>query len=116
MLYTGDVQITSAAKGVRFQVFKTCERLSQHAAEVICGELRRRPDLVLCVSAGGTPTRTYEILAERSSRRPALFRKMRVVQIDEWAGVPAFSPASCAADLKAKLLDPLQIAPDRFAG
>jgi len=41
---------------------------------------------------------------------------MRVLQIDEWCGLPPGSPATCQADLQTKLLEPLRITRDRYKG
>lgn len=92
------------------------EAMSRRAADLIVAEVKRKPDLLLCVSAGGTPTRTYELLAKRAARRGGLFSKLRLLQIDEWGGFPADHPASCARDLRAKLLEPLRVVPDRYTG
>jgi len=90
--------------------------MSQRVAELIIAELKRRRDLLLCASAGGTPTKAYERLAARRTRQPSLFRKMRVLQIDEWGGLPRENPASCEADLQSKLLKPLGIGDERYRG
>ena len=87
--------------------------LGRKAADLILRELKRKPDLLLCASAGGTPTGAYQRLAAHHARQPALFRKLRVLQIDEWAGLPRGNPASCAMDLRTKLLAPLGIDPRR---
>jgi len=100
--------------GLRTQVLDTYEAVSGAAAEFICTELEQRPNLLLCVSAGATPTRTYEILAAQRTRQPKLFDRLRVLQVDEWAGLGLGDPATCAADLRRKVLDPLRISPDRF--
>jgi galactosamine-6-phosphate isomerase len=105
-----------ATTGLKFRVARTYEVMSRQAADLICTELRQRPNLLLCLSAGGTPARTYELLATRRARQPRVFQKLRVLQVDEWAGLPADSPASCAADLRAKVLEPLHISPNRYAG
>ena len=90
--------------------------LSRRAADWLVAELRQRPALLLCAAAGDTPTGTYAQLAARRRRQPSLFRKMRVLQLDEWSGLSADCPASCAADLQTKLLMPLGIGPARFTG
>ena len=90
--------------------------MSAQTADFIVGELKRRPNLLLCASAGGTPTGPYEQLAMRHARRPQLFRKMRVVQIDEWVGPSPPHPATCRYDLQTKLLSPLTIDRSRFRG
>jgi galactosamine-6-phosphate isomerase len=90
--------------------------LSRMAATIILAELEAKPDLLLCASAGGTPTGAYARLAARYKRQPALFRELRVLQIDEWGGLPPKHPASCETDLRRKLLEPLQIKPNRYTG
>ena len=88
--------------------------MSRWAAEFIVSRLNAKPDLLLCASAGGTPTGTYAGLAASHQRSPNLWKKFRVVQIDEWGGLPLNHPATCRTDLKGKLLEPLKINGARF--
>ncbi len=90
--------------------------MSQEAAAFVCRELAQRPDLLLCVAAGGTPTRAYQLLAARYTLEPALFEQLRVLQVDEWCGLAPGSPVTCRADLQTKLLGPLRIPPGRYKG
>jgi galactosamine-6-phosphate isomerase len=101
---------------MRIQIDKDYAAMSARAADFIVAELKQRPDLLLCASAGGTPTGPYEQLALRYTRQPQLFKKMRVVQIDEWVGPAPTHPATCRYDLHTKLLAPLRIEPFRFRG
>lgn len=98
------------------QIDKDYTAMSARAADFIVAELKQRPDLLLCASAGGTPTGPYEQLAVRHAHQPQLFKKMRVVQIDEWVGPAPSHPATCRYDLQTKLLDPLRIKGSRFKG
>ena len=107
---------TARANGLKMQVLDTYESISRAADDFIFRELRRQPSLLLCVSAGATPTRTYELLAARYVRQPKLFARLRVLQIDEWGGLAPGDPATCAADLRAKILEPLGIPRSRFKG
>ena len=113
MRYTGRMANVRAI-GLQLQVCGTYEAMSRAAAGLICAELQERPNLLLCVSAGGTPTRTYELLAARRARKPRLFATMKVIQIDEWGGLTPGDPAACSTDLRLKLLQPLGIAHNRF--
>jgi galactosamine-6-phosphate isomerase len=88
--------------------------MGEQAAKVILSELRQKPDLLLCASAGGTPNQTYACLAAACTRQARLFRKLRILQIDEWGGLPRRSEMTCEMDLRQKLLSPLRISPDRF--
>jgi galactosamine-6-phosphate isomerase len=101
---------------MRIQIDKDYAAMSARAADFIVAELKQRPDLLLCASAGGTPTGPYEQLAARYTRQPRLFKKMRVLQIDEWVGPPPSHPSTCRYDLQTKLLGPLHIDSSRFRG
>src|SRR5690348_11547683 len=102
--------------GLKFEIAPSYDALSRRAADVIVAELKQKPDLLLCASAGGTPTGTYERLAHQARSQPRLFGNMRVLQIDEWGGLDPGHPATCEADLRTKLLDPLRIGKDRYFG
>jgi galactosamine-6-phosphate isomerase len=101
---------------MRIQIDKDYKAMSARAANFIVAELKQRPNLLLCASAGGTPTGPYEQLAVRYARQRQLFKKMRVVQIDEWVGPPPTHPATCRYDLQTKILAPLHIDSTRFRG
>lgn len=101
---------------LHLEVAADYEEMSRRAEVYILSELRRRPNLVVCASAGGTPTGLYGRLASRARRDPRLFRKLRVLQVDEWGGLTKAHPASCETDLRTKLLEPLKITRDRYFG
>lgn len=99
---------------LRFEVSRDHELMSRRAAERVLSAVKSRPDLLLCASAGGTPSRLYEILAENYHKQPAVFAKLRVLAIDEWYGLEASSSARCVADLERKLIRPLNVSAARF--
>jgi galactosamine-6-phosphate isomerase len=101
---------------MRAMVAENFEAMSRLAADLIVAELKRRPGILLCASAGSTPMGAYALLATRCARQPGLFAKLRVLQIDEWCGLERGHPATCESDLQTRLLGPLRIAPARFAG
>jgi galactosamine-6-phosphate isomerase len=90
------------------------EALSQHAAGWLVQRLRERPSALVCLAAGSTPARTYELLAERGAAEPALFAQCRLVKLDEWGGLTMDDPATCEQQLRATLVAPLCLA-DRYA-
>ncbi len=115
MGYTGHME-TARINGLKIQVADTYDAMSHAAAECICRELRQRPDLLLCLSAGATPTGAYELLAARCASEPRLFSRLRALQIDEWGGLTPGEPATCEADLRTKILEPLGVTRDRYKG
>jgi len=90
--------------------------LSRHAAAQVLRELQRKPDLLLGVATGATPTLTYERLGGARAMEPALFRRLRILTLDEWLGLPPRHPASCEAYVREKLLGPLGVDPSRYRG
>jgi len=106
--------MASADGNFWIRVADTYGEMSQMAADIVLEDLKKNPRLLFCASAGGTPTGLYQALAMRHTRQPRLFSQMRVLQIDEWGGLPAGHPASCEADVRTKLLLPLEIPANRF--
>jgi galactosamine-6-phosphate isomerase len=90
------------------------EELSRQAAELIISELRQKPGLLLCAATGASPTSTYRYLANAFFEDARPFERIRLLALDEWGGLSADSPASCGAYLRQHLVQPLQIAPERF--
>jgi galactosamine-6-phosphate isomerase len=101
---------------VRIHIARDHEQTSRRAAARIVAAIRRKPDLLLGVVTGASPTRTYERLAERRAVEPALFRRVRVLKLDEWLGLPPRHPASCESYLRRNLLGPLGIPRSRYEG
>lgn len=95
--------------------FPDHEAMSRHAADWLVDRVRRVPDALLCLAAGGTPTRTYQLLAERHQADPALFARVRVIKLDEWGGLAMDDPATCERYLRDCLVDALQLG-DRYIG
>lgn len=83
------------------------EAVSQYAAACLVALLREQPDALLCLATGRTPMRTYEILAQRGAADPALFARARVLNLDEWGGLPPGDPGSCDRQLRSALVEPL---------
>jgi putative deaminase/isomerase len=102
--------------GMRIVLCDDHEGLSRLAAGAIVNALRADPGLLLCVASGRTPTRTYDLLAQRCREEPRLFERLRVIKLDEWEGLSPDDPATCEALLREHLLEPLEIPADRYIG
>jgi galactosamine-6-phosphate isomerase len=86
------------------------EAVSRQAADFLIARLREKPSALLCLAAGSTPIRTYELLAEAGAKDPALFKHCRIIKLDEWGGLPPGSPATCDVQLRTMLVSPLSLA------
>ena len=97
---------------MRFIVLADREALSRRAAALVFEAARARPDLLICLASGETPTGAYALLAGAPER----LARARFVQLDEWAGLGADAPASCAAYLRRTVRAPLAVPPERWIG
>ena len=106
----------SAQPTLPAKAFETHEALSRAAAQEIIEAARRKPDALLCLATGRTPTRTYELLADAAALAPDLFRRVRILKLDEWGGLETDDPGTCENYLRRYVLDPLQIDDSRRFG
>lgn len=90
--------------------------MSESASAWLAGELRVRPDALVCLATGTTPTHTYERLAARARTEPGVFAKTRWMKLDEWGGLAMDDPATCEHYLRRLLLTPLAVPPERYVG
>jgi len=101
---------------VRIHIARNHDEMSRQAAARIARAVRRQPGLRLGLATGATPTGTYDRLAGMCARRPALFRGVRVVKLDEWLGLPLDHPATCETYLREKVLVPWGVPRSRYLG
>lgn len=104
--------------GQRFdlEVYESEEEMSLRAAEIVSGYVRANPELLICLPTGSTPTRTYELLAQDRDLDPEVYERLRVLKLDEWAGLSFNEEGSCEAYLRRHVLGPLGIREARYFG
>ena len=95
---------------MRFTVCDDYEAMSRHAAALMTEAVRRKPALLFCAASGGSPTRAYELFAADKQ----MGAQLRVLKLDEWAGLAMDDAASCEAYLQRHLIGPLNLPPDRY--
>jgi galactosamine-6-phosphate isomerase len=96
------------------QILYDYEALSLRTAEMISRGVKAKPDLLLCAPGGSTPSRAYEILAEKQKANSEEFKQLRIVKLDEWGGIPMDDPGSCETQLQKQLLKPLNVSANRY--
>ena len=90
------------------------EEISTKAKNSVMEKLLKNNSMLLCTASGGSPTRMYELLAEEQLVRPHLFSQLQVVKLDEWGGIAMEHPGSCESYLQRYIINPLQIADERY--
>lgn len=101
---------------MKIQYCKDYNQLSHRAANIVLEELGAKKNLLLCAPTGNSPTGMYLSLAQTYQETPEMFNALRVLKLDEWGGLAAEHPGSCAYYLQQYLLGPLNISRDRYAG
>ena len=92
------------------KVFENHETLSRRAADWLSERLQNRRAALLCLAAGSTPLRTYELLVERGTKEPSLLASCRLLKLDEWGGLAMDDPATCENQLRTTIVTPLGLA------
>src|ERR1043166_8507698 len=87
------------------QVVPDYKTMSCRAAEVISREIRRKPNLVLGLAAGNTPSGTYEELVRMHREEKLDFSRVVFFSLDEFHGLSDSDPRSFSVLLKRSLLD-----------
>lgn len=96
--------------------FSTYQQSSEWIAKQIINAIRQKPNLLLSVPAGRTPQLIYQLLAQRAQQTLNFFRRLQIVQLDEWGGISIESEGSCITYLQEYVLHPLGITRDRYLG
>jgi len=97
---------------VRVTVLPDREALDRGAAALVREAAAGKPDLLICLASGETPSGAYALLAGA----PESLAEARFVQLDEWAGLGPDDAASCAAYLQKTLRGPLAVPDARWIG
>ncbi len=85
------------------------ETMSKKAAEAVIEQVNKKPDAVLGLATGGTPTGMYRLLVEDYKKNQTSYQKVHTVNLDEYIGIPIDSRQSYAYYMDMHLFDPINI-------
>jgi len=94
---------------IRTVVTRDYEALSLTAADAIAVTVQRKPDALLLLATGDTPMGAYRILAERHARGELDTSRLRVAQLDEYAGLAHGDRRSLYGWMERSFLMPLGV-------
>jgi galactosamine-6-phosphate isomerase len=101
---------------MKIDICDTYDELSLKAKDIIVQEIKQNGKLLLCAATGGSPTGTYNLLANEHQNNQDIFSQLRVLKLDEWGGIPMNSSGTCESYLQKYLIQPLKISKDRYIG
>ncbi len=102
------------SKNLELIVAENFEEMSQVAAEKMFEAIKQKPDLLISIATGSTPTRAYDLLVEKKRDNSQVFEKLRMIKLDEWGGVPMDDPCTCETYIKKHLTEPMSIPANRY--
>ncbi|MBD2701994.1 glucosamine-6-phosphate deaminase [Spirosoma sp. BT702] len=91
------------------QKFPDYETLSQRTAEHMVAVINQKPDALICVTSGDTPTETYHRFAALVQAGHADISRCTFVGLDEWVGFTPSDAGSCTNYLFRDLFIPLEL-------
>lgn len=99
---------------MNIKVVHDSNEIGRFASDLIIEEINRKPNLLLCMATGYTPTITYTKLVDKKD----LYRSdlIRLIKLDEWGGVPLNDPMTCEYYLQQHVLKPLNISQKNYFG
>lgn len=90
------------------------ESMSQKGADLVLFEITQKPDLLFCVASGGSPAGLYNLMSKKHQLNHEFFKKIRMIKLDEWVGLPEGSEFSSEFDVQNKLLKKIEIPASRY--
>jgi glucosamine-6-phosphate deaminase len=94
--------------------FKNYDEMSRAAADLIAGQVRRKPDSLLCFPSGESPAGVFRCLIQDASEGKVDFSQCYFVGLDEWVGMGKDDDGSCTSFLYEHFFTPVQIRPDKM--
>lgn len=88
--------------------------LSQKACEHLLETIIHNPQATICLTTGGTPQLTYPLFVAEVKKRNLDISGVTFVKLDEWVGLPLDAPGTCETFLRQHIIEPLNVAEDRF--
>ncbi len=99
---------------MKIQYFDYSHQADRHAANIISAHVRKNPRLSLCAATGNSTLGVYTTLQAYNAATPGMYRKMKVIALDEWVGLSNHDQGSCTHYLQQNLIGPLGISSDNF--
>ncbi len=98
----------------RINIYQNYSTLSAYAAQEIISLVIKKPEAVLCLAAGNTPTLAYDLLAQKAIEEQVDFSKCVFIGLDEWVGISPENEGSCHYFLRQHLFQTLHIQPSQI--
>ncbi|WP_445486788.1 glucosamine-6-phosphate deaminase [Niallia sp. 03133] len=85
------------------------EAMSKKAGEAVIEQVKQKPNSVLGLATGGTPTGMYRYLVQDYKKNQTSYHQVHSVNLDEYIGLAADSPQSYSRYMNENLFDHINI-------
>lgn len=99
---------------MQFKIYKTYDELSRSTADFICDYVNQKPDAVLSLPSGESPTGTFGYLVEYARTGKVDFSRCTFIGLDEWVGMDENDEGSCRHYMNTHLFTPLGLDPAKI--
>lgn len=94
--------------------FETHDQASEWIADQIISELTKKPNFVLCMASGDTPSKVCEYLVSKLKETKTDYSKMFFLGLDEWYGIDPADSGSCAYSFYQRIINPLSLQSNQY--
>lgn len=91
------------------KIYQDYHALSEATAGEIIDLIKNKPDAVLCLASGHTPSLTCQLFAEKALQQKTDLSRITFIGLDEWVGVPPENEGSCYYFFQHEVFEPLHI-------
>lgn len=84
--------------------------LSKATAKLIIDLVKHKPDALICLASGDSPTGTYQYLIKAANNGEVSFKQCVFIGLDEWLNIDADKPGATKYYLETNFLDKIDAA------
>lgn len=99
---------------MKIRVFSSEAEFDRACAEAIVNQIKTKPDSVIGLSTGRTTVNMHRIVCELHDREGFDVSGITLLNVDEFAGVPADYPGTCGNRLLEAIVRPLGLSDGQF--
>ncbi len=92
-------------------ICKDYDKMSRAAADLVIGQVKRKPNSLICFPSGDSPSGMFKYLVSDSLEGKVDFSECYFVGLDEWVGMGKDDEGSCTQFLLAHFFTPANINP-----
>jgi glucosamine-6-phosphate isomerase len=99
---------------MKVKVHPGYDEMSAATAAFVVDVVKKKPESLICLPSGDTPTGTLKILVSLARQGKVDFTRTKFVCLDEWVGMDKTDDGGCINYVFKNFFDPLEIKPNQI--